>query len=126
MLDEMAFQRTDNMGIVVDDLEAVTAFFLELGMELEGEMAVEGRWADRVVGLDNGLRARAPFRRLAHGLQVARHRSAVPGNVRHWPRLAPRNSYYHVAKLPGSGRGNTHGPYAFARVPSFANVPWTR
>jgi catechol 2,3-dioxygenase-like lactoylglutathione lyase family enzyme len=49
----MTLQRMDNVGIVVDDLEAATAFFVELGLELEGEAAVEGRWVDRVVGLDN-------------------------------------------------------------------------
>jgi catechol 2,3-dioxygenase-like lactoylglutathione lyase family enzyme len=43
----------DHVGVVVDDLEAATAFFLELGLELENKMAVEGRWVDRVVGLDN-------------------------------------------------------------------------
>ncbi len=42
----------DNVGIVVDDLEAVTAFFIDLGMELEGEATVEGQWMDRIVGLD--------------------------------------------------------------------------
>jgi catechol 2,3-dioxygenase-like lactoylglutathione lyase family enzyme len=49
----MAIQRMDNVGIVVDDLEAATAFFLELGMELENGMPVEGPWVDRVVGLDD-------------------------------------------------------------------------
>jgi catechol 2,3-dioxygenase-like lactoylglutathione lyase family enzyme len=39
--------------IVVDDLEAAIAFFLELGLELEGEATVEGRWVDRVAGLDD-------------------------------------------------------------------------
>jgi len=43
----------DHVGIVVDDLEAAIAFFLELGLELEGEATVEGRWVDRVVGLDD-------------------------------------------------------------------------
>ena len=33
----MTIQRMDNVGIVVDDLEAAIAFFVELGMELEGE-----------------------------------------------------------------------------------------
>lgn len=42
----------DNVGIVVDDVEAAAAFFVELGLELEGEAALEGRWVDRVVGLD--------------------------------------------------------------------------
>jgi len=41
----------DHVGVVVDDLGAATAFFLELGLELEGEAAVEGRWVDRVAGL---------------------------------------------------------------------------
>jgi catechol 2,3-dioxygenase-like lactoylglutathione lyase family enzyme len=48
----MTIQRMDNVGIVVDDLEAATAFFVELGLELEGEATVEGQWVDRVVGLD--------------------------------------------------------------------------
>jgi len=46
----------DNVGIVVDDLDAAVAFFTELGMELEGKAQVEGLWADRAVGLD-GLRS---------------------------------------------------------------------
>jgi catechol 2,3-dioxygenase-like lactoylglutathione lyase family enzyme len=45
-------KRMDNVGIVVDDLQATIAFFVELGLELEGEMAVEGSWVDRCVGLD--------------------------------------------------------------------------
>jgi len=48
----MTIQRMDNVGIVVDDLAAATAFFVELGLELEGEATVEGRWVDRIVGLD--------------------------------------------------------------------------
>jgi catechol 2,3-dioxygenase-like lactoylglutathione lyase family enzyme len=46
----------DHVGIVVDDLAAATAFFLELGLELQGESPVEGGWVDRVVGLE-GVRA---------------------------------------------------------------------
>ena len=49
----MPVLRLDNVLIVVDDLEAATAFFVEIGMELEGEAPVEGRWVDRVVGLDD-------------------------------------------------------------------------
>src|SRR5437879_10484324 len=48
----MTIQRMDNVAIVVDDLEAAIAFFVELGLELEGEATVEGRWVDRVVALD--------------------------------------------------------------------------
>ena len=53
MLGDMTIQRMDNVGIVVDDLQAATAFFVELGLELEGETRVEGRGVDRIVGLDD-------------------------------------------------------------------------
>jgi catechol 2,3-dioxygenase-like lactoylglutathione lyase family enzyme len=56
MLEDMTIQRMDNVGIVVDDLAAATAFFVELGLELEGEATVEGRRVDRIVGLD-GVRS---------------------------------------------------------------------
>ena len=49
----MTIQRMDNVGVVVDDLDAAVAFFLELGLVLEGEAIVEGQWVDRVVGLDD-------------------------------------------------------------------------
>jgi catechol 2,3-dioxygenase-like lactoylglutathione lyase family enzyme len=49
----MTIQRMDNVLIVVDDLEAVIAFFVELGMELEGKGPLEWRGAERVIGLDD-------------------------------------------------------------------------
>lgn len=52
----MTIQRLDHVGIVVDDLAGAMAFFVELGLELEGEAPVDCRWVDRVVGLD-GVRA---------------------------------------------------------------------
>jgi catechol 2,3-dioxygenase-like lactoylglutathione lyase family enzyme len=48
----MTIQRMDHVGVVVDDPQAAIAFFVELGMELEGEAPIEGRWVDRVNGLD--------------------------------------------------------------------------
>ena len=47
----MAIKRMDNVGIVVDDLDATVAFFLALGLELEGRATIEGEWAGRVTGL---------------------------------------------------------------------------
>jgi catechol 2,3-dioxygenase-like lactoylglutathione lyase family enzyme len=47
----MALKRMDNVGIVVDDLEATIEFFRELGLELEGRATIEGEWAGRVTGL---------------------------------------------------------------------------
>ena len=52
----MAIQRMDHVGIVVDDLAAATEFFVDLGLVLQGETPVEGRWVDRIVGLE-GIRA---------------------------------------------------------------------
>jgi catechol 2,3-dioxygenase-like lactoylglutathione lyase family enzyme len=45
-------ERMGHVGIVVEDLAAATAFFIELGLELQGQWPVEGRWVDRIVGLD--------------------------------------------------------------------------
>jgi catechol 2,3-dioxygenase-like lactoylglutathione lyase family enzyme len=53
----MTIQRMDHVGIVVDDLAAATAFFVELGFKLQGEGQVEGDWVDRIVGLE-GVRAK--------------------------------------------------------------------
>jgi catechol 2,3-dioxygenase-like lactoylglutathione lyase family enzyme len=49
----VAIQRMEHVGIVVDDIAAATAFFVELGLKLQGEASVEGGWVDRVVGLDD-------------------------------------------------------------------------
>lgn len=46
-------KRMDNVLIVVDDLEAVKVFFLDLGLELEGETTVEAPSVDRLIGLEN-------------------------------------------------------------------------
>jgi catechol 2,3-dioxygenase-like lactoylglutathione lyase family enzyme len=49
----MAVLRMDNVLVVVEDLDAAVAFFLELGLELEGRAELEGEWVDRVIGIDN-------------------------------------------------------------------------
>ena len=48
----MTIQRMDHVGIVVDDLPAAIEFFAGLGLEPHGQGQVEGRWVDRIVGLD--------------------------------------------------------------------------
>jgi catechol 2,3-dioxygenase-like lactoylglutathione lyase family enzyme len=47
----MALTRMDNVGIVVESLDTAIAFFVELGMRLEGRATIEGEWAGRVTGL---------------------------------------------------------------------------
>ena len=49
----MTVKRMDNVGIVVEDIDAAIEFFAELGLELEGRAPVEGDWADGVTGLRN-------------------------------------------------------------------------
>jgi catechol 2,3-dioxygenase-like lactoylglutathione lyase family enzyme len=43
----------DHVSVVVEDLEAAIAFFVELGMEVEGKAAIEGPWVDRINALDD-------------------------------------------------------------------------
>ena len=47
----MTIKRMDNVGIVVESLDAVIPFFTELGLRLEGRAAIEGEWAGRITGL---------------------------------------------------------------------------
>jgi len=65
-IEHMTIQRMDHVGIVVDDLADAVAFFVELGLELQGEAPVEGDWVDRVVGLE-GVRAQIAMLRTPDG-----------------------------------------------------------
>jgi catechol 2,3-dioxygenase-like lactoylglutathione lyase family enzyme len=49
----MTIHRMDHVGVVVEDLAAAIAFFVALGLEREGEAAVEGAWVDQLLGLDD-------------------------------------------------------------------------
>jgi catechol 2,3-dioxygenase-like lactoylglutathione lyase family enzyme len=82
----------DNVLIVVEDLEAAKAFFVELGMELEGETTVEGDWAGRAIGLDD-VRADIAMMRTpdGHG-KVELSRFHTPPAVRTGPENAPANT----------------------------------
>jgi catechol 2,3-dioxygenase-like lactoylglutathione lyase family enzyme len=55
-IEHMTVERMDHVGIVVDDLPAAIEFFTELGLEIQGQASIEGRWVDRIVGLD-GVRS---------------------------------------------------------------------
>jgi catechol 2,3-dioxygenase-like lactoylglutathione lyase family enzyme len=48
----MTLPRMEHVGIVVDDLASAIVFFTELGLELEDEVPVAGRWVDRIIALD--------------------------------------------------------------------------
>jgi len=88
----MALQRMDNVGIVFEDLTAAIAFFVELGMELEGEMPIEGRWVDRIVGLD-GVRVDIAMMRTPDGhnrLELMKFKK--PKVISLEPKNAPANT----------------------------------
>lgn len=62
----MSVKRMDNVGIVVEDLDAAVAFFAELGLELEGRAPIEGEWAEGVTGL-RGMRVEIAMMRTPDG-----------------------------------------------------------
>jgi catechol 2,3-dioxygenase-like lactoylglutathione lyase family enzyme len=88
----MGLERLDNIGVVVDDLEAAIAFFTELGMELEGRATVEGELVDRLVGL-HGTRSDVAMMKTPDGhgrLELTRYRH--PPAVGPDPRSQPPNT----------------------------------
>jgi len=88
----MTIQRMEHVGIVVDDLAAATEFFVELGLVLQGEGPVEGRWVDRVVGLE-GVRADIAIMQTPDGngrLELTKfHSPSNQGDNRHAPANTP-------------------------------------
>src|SRR3990170_1374228 len=88
----MTLKRMDNVLIVVNDLEAAKAFFLELGLELEGGTTVEGPSVDRLVGLQN-VRASLALMRTpdSHG-RIELDKFHAPEAIRTGPANAPVNA----------------------------------
>lgn len=87
----MTLKRMDNVLIVVDNLEAVKAFFVELGMEIEGETTVEGASVDRLIGLQN-VRATLVTMHTpdGHG-RIELDKFHTPGAIRTGSEKAPLN-----------------------------------
>jgi catechol 2,3-dioxygenase-like lactoylglutathione lyase family enzyme len=87
----MTLKRMDNVLIVVDDLEAAKAFFVELGMELEGETSVEGPAVDSLIGLKD-VRATLALMRTpdGHG-RIELDKFHTPAAVKAEPKNAPVN-----------------------------------
>src|SRR6185503_1370884 len=88
----MTLKRMDNVLIVVDDLEAVKAFFIELGLRLEGEQVVEGPLVGKVIGLEN-VRATLAMLRTPDGqCGIELDKFHTPAAVRVGPVNAPVNA----------------------------------
>ncbi|MFI7549591.1 VOC family protein [Micromonospora sediminimaris] len=88
----MAIQRLDNVLIVVHDLDRVISFFVELGMELEGRAPIEGRWVERVIGIDDVRQEVAMLRTPdGHGrIELAKFHT--PRAITPEPQEAPANT----------------------------------
>jgi catechol 2,3-dioxygenase-like lactoylglutathione lyase family enzyme len=88
----VAVQRMDNVLIVVEDLDAVIAFFVEIGLELEGRGPVEGAWVEQVIGV-SGVKQDVAMLRIPGapgGVELAQFHQPEP--VRPEPRMAPANT----------------------------------
>ena len=84
----MTVTRMDNVLIVVDDLEAVKAFFLELGLALEGETTVEGPLVGQLIGLGD-VRATLAMLRTPDGQGIELDKFHTPDAIRFGPVDAP-------------------------------------
>lgn len=125
----MTLQRIDNVLIVVQDLDAAKAFFVELGLEPAGETSVEGQWVDSVVGLD-GVRADIVMMRPPDGhggVELTRFHS--PPAVRAEPADAPANALgirrimFAVEDIDGVvARLRTHGAELLGEIAQYEDV----
>ncbi|WP_049996129.1 VOC family protein [Halococcus sediminicola] len=94
----MGTLRFDHVGVVVDDLDAVAAFFLDLGFEREGGMVVEGEWVDKINGLD-GVRAEVVMVRVPDSsgkLELVKYHTPADSEGAH-PLPANQLGFRHIA-----------------------------
>lgn len=87
----MPIKRMDNILIVVDDLEATKAFFIELGLKLEGEATVEGPGVGALIGLTD-VKATLVTLRTPDGQGVELDKFHTPNAIRFGPVDAPVNT----------------------------------
>ncbi|MFJ3669635.1 VOC family protein [Streptomyces sp. NPDC090106] len=88
----MALRRMDNVLVVVEDLDAVIAFFVALGMELEGKGPLEWRGAERVIGLRDVQQDVAMLRVPGGHGRVELARFHTPKAIVPEPEVAPANT----------------------------------
>src|SRR3954470_16056369 len=88
---DMTLKRMDNVLIVVDDLESAKAFFIELGLKLEGETTVEGPSVGSLIGLKD-VRATIAMMRTPDGQGIELDKFHTPSAIRFGPVNAPVNT----------------------------------
>lgn len=123
----MAIVRMDHVGVVVDDLEGAIAFFVALGMEIEGEAAIEGPWVDQVNAID-GVRVDIAMLRTPDGhgrveLTRFRHPSAFSSGSADAPNmLGLRSIMFDVDDLSATVETlRAHGGELIGEVAQYEN-----
>ena len=124
----MTVQRLEHIGIVVDDLAAATAFFVALGLEVEGEASVEGGSVDRINGLEGVLAdvviLRSPDD--SSKLELAKYRSpSYEGDDGPLPPNAPgiRHILFLVDNIDASLAGlRAHGGELVGELVNYENI----
>jgi catechol 2,3-dioxygenase-like lactoylglutathione lyase family enzyme len=127
----MTVLRLEHIGIVVDDLAAATAFFVALGLEVEGEASVEGGLVDRINGLE-GVRSDIVILRTpddhATKLELAKYRSpSYEGDDGPAPANAPgiRHILFVVDDIQASLAGlRAHGGELVGELENYENSYW--
>jgi catechol 2,3-dioxygenase-like lactoylglutathione lyase family enzyme len=126
----MTVQRLEHIGVVVDDLAAATAFFVALGLELEGEVSVEGGLVDRINGLA-GVRADVVILRTPNDgskLELAKYVSpSYEGDDGPAPPNAPgiRHILFVVDDIEASLAGlRAHGGELVGELVNYENSYW--
>ena len=126
----MTVLRLEHIGIVVDDLAAATAFFVALGLELEGEASVEGDLVDRINGLE-GVRADVVILRTPDGngkVELAKYHSpAFEGEHGPAPANTPgiRHILFVVDDVETSLAGlRAHGAELVGELVNYENSYW--
>ncbi len=126
----MTVLRLEHIGVVVDDLAAATAFFVALGLEVEGEASVEGELVDRINGLE-GVRSDVVMLRTpddSSTLELAKYRSpAYEGDDGPAPANAPgiRHLLFLVDDIEASLASlRAHGGELVGELVNYEDVYW--
>jgi catechol 2,3-dioxygenase-like lactoylglutathione lyase family enzyme len=124
----MSIQRMEHVGVVVDDLAAAQGFFVELGLERQGEGQVEGGWVDRIIGLE-GARVDFAMMETPDGqgrLELIKfHAPPGPDGDRHAPANTPglRHLAFVVDDLDGVlARLRPHGAELVGEVERYEDI----
>jgi catechol 2,3-dioxygenase-like lactoylglutathione lyase family enzyme len=127
-VERITIQRMDHVGIVVDDLAAATAFFVELGLQLQGETPAEGEWVDRIVGLE-GIRVDTAMMETPDGngrLELVKfHAPSGPDGDRDAPANTPglRHLAFAVDDIDAAIAGlRAHGGELVGEVESYKDI----